>query len=286
MAKIDSENGAEAEIREEGEGEKEEAQEEVKEAQTTVEEDEELQREGSEDEEEDKEGCGDEDKAGVVEDESKLPFPRATITNLVRKDVSKGKQIKGTVKDEMNLWVAGLIERIAKKMDSQPYTFVNYEMLKEAIAPYEGIKDINAQREGLVKKITSIKEGCEGVIESIDAEAKSRAVSLKLDQEELPFPKATITNKLRKYLSNGKTIKGPVKRGLNVWLGSIVSRIAKKMDTYPYPYIDRSMFKEAIEPYEAVAEIELEKERIVQQMESIKTACDILMMEVERKFKM
>ncbi|MCX6803020.1 MAG: hypothetical protein NTY48_00440, partial [Candidatus Diapherotrites archaeon] len=100
------------------------------------------------------------------------------------------------------------------------------------------------------------------------------------------FPKATITNKIRKYLDVHKTIKGPVKRGLNVWLGGLVTNVSKKMDSFPYPYIDRSMFKEAIEPYEAVGEIELEKERIIQQMDSVRTACDLLVMEIERKFKL
>jgi hypothetical protein len=218
--------------------------------------------------------------------EDKLPFPRATITKLVRKNVSKGKQIKGTVKDEMNLWVASMVERIAKKMNSQPYTFVNYEMLKEAVAPYEDIQGINKQREQLVKKINAIKTECDTVINQIDSETKTKSVSLKLETEEMPFPKATITNKLRKHLGDGKTIKGPVKRGLNVWMGNIVERVSKKMDSYTYPYIDRSMFKEAIEPYEAVGEIELEKERIIQQKESMKTACDLLTMEIERKFKL
>ncbi|MFA5126121.1 MAG: hypothetical protein WC462_03915 [archaeon] len=226
-----------------------------------------------------------EEKSIEISDD-KLPFPRATITKLVRKNVSKGKQIKGSVKDEMNLWVASMVERIAKKMNSQPYTFVNYEMLKEAVAPYEDIQGINKQREQLVKKINAIKTECDTVINQIDSEIKSKSVSLKLESEEMPFPKATITNKLRKYLGDGKTIKGPVKRGLNVWMGSIVERVSKKMDSYTYPYIDRSMFKEAIEPYEAVGEIELEKERIIQQMESMKTACDLLVMEIERKFKL
>lgn len=219
------------------------------------------------------------------EDNDKMPFPRATITKLVRRNIAKGKQIKGTVKDEMNFWVAQMVERIAKKMNSQPYTFVNYDMLKDAVAPYEDIQGINKQREELVTKINAIKRECDTVISEIDTETKSKSVSLKLEQEEMPFPKATITNKLRKFLGEGKTIKGPVKRGLNVWIGSVVERVSKKMDSYPYPYIDRSMFKEAVEPYEAVGEIELEKERIIQQMESMKTMCDLLVMEIDRKFK-
>jgi histone H3/H4 len=221
-----------------------------------------------------------------VEEEGKLPFPRATITKLVRKNLGKGKQIKGTVKDEMNLWVSNMIENIAGKMNSQPYTFVNYDMLKDAIAPYEEIADINKQREELNEYISKIKEDCQNLIEKIDSEDKKTAINLKLEDDKLPFPKATITNKLRSCLDEGKTIKGPVKRGLNVWLGRVVAAVSKKMDSFPYPYVDRSMFKDAVEPYEAISEIELEKERIIQQMESIKTACDILTSEVERKFRM
>lgn len=230
---------------------------------------------------------GSEDSEGALDEgDGKLPFPRATITNLVRKNISKGKQIKGTVKDEMNFWINKMVERIAKKMNSQPYTFVNYEMLRDAVAPYENIQSIDSQREELVKKIKLIKEECDAVINQIDSDSKSKAGSLKLESDEMPFPKATITNKLRKYLDERKTIKGPVKRGLNVWLGNLVERVSKKMDSYPYPYIDRSMFKESIEAYEAVGEIELEKERIIQQMESMRTVCDLLIMEIERKFKL
>ena len=73
--------------------------------------DEELDKEFDEENEENEEVAVD-SGAGA---ENKLPFPRATITNLIRKNVSKGKQIKGTVKDEMNIWVDSLIEKITKK---------------------------------------------------------------------------------------------------------------------------------------------------------------------------
>jgi len=180
---------------------------------------------------------------------------------------------------------ANAIERISRKMNSQPYTFVNYDMLKEAIGPYENIQGINEDREELLKKIKIIKEESNKIINYIDESSKLKVGAISTDEEKLPFPKATITNKLRQELEEGKTIKGPVKKGLNIWLGKIVERVSKKMDTYPYAYIDRSMFKDSIETYEAVGEIELEKERIIQQMESMKTVCDILTMEVERKFR-
>lgn len=106
----------------------------------------------------------------------------------------------------------------------------------------------------------------------------------EMDESKLPFPRATIVNMLRKNLSSGKQIKGQVKDEMNVWLAKMVERIAKKMDSHPYSYVDASMLREAIEPYENIQDIEKEKERIVKQLESIKAACDVLINEVDRKF--
>ncbi|HLC79894.1 MAG TPA: hypothetical protein VJG83_05755 [archaeon] len=106
----------------------------------------------------------------------------------------------------------------------------------------------------------------------------------EIDESKLPFPRATIVNMLRKHLSTGKQIKGQVKNEMNIWLGKMVERIAQKMDKYPYTYVDGSMLREAIEPYENIQDIEKEKERIIKQLESIKAACDVLILEVDRKF--
>ena len=106
----------------------------------------------------------------------------------------------------------------------------------------------------------------------------------EVDESKLPFPRATIVNMMRKHLSQGKQIKGRVKTEMNLWLGSIVERVAKKMNAYPYSYVDGSMFREAVEPYEQLQEIEKEKERIIKQLESIKAECDVLINEVDRQF--
>ena len=106
----------------------------------------------------------------------------------------------------------------------------------------------------------------------------------EIDESKLPFPRATIVNMLRKHLSTGKQIKGQVKNEMNIWLGKMVERIAQKMDKCPYTYVDGSMLREAIEPYENIQDIEKEKERIIKQLESIKAACDVLILEVDRKF--
>lgn len=130
-------------------------------------------------------------------------------------------------------------------------------------------------------------------VEAVQVEEKTAAQEIEeieekgeeIPEDKLPFPRATIVNMLRKHLSSGKQIKGQVKDEMNLWLGKMVERIAKKMDQHPYAYVDGGMLREAVEPYETVQEIELEKERIIKQLESVKAACDVLISEVDRKFR-
>lgn len=106
----------------------------------------------------------------------------------------------------------------------------------------------------------------------------------EVDESKLPFPRATIVNMLRKHLDKGKQIKGQVKDEMNLWLGKMVERIAQKMNSHPYSYVDGSMLREAVESYENIQDIEIEKERIIKQLEVVKAACDVLINEVDRKF--
>ena len=106
----------------------------------------------------------------------------------------------------------------------------------------------------------------------------------QIDEAKLPFPRATVVNMMRKFLSPGKQIKGQVKDEMNIWLGKVVERVSKKLDANPYSYVDGAMLRDAVEPYENLQDIEKEKERIIKQLESIKAACDVLILEVDRKF--
>ena len=130
----------------------------------------------------------------------------------------------------------------------------------------------------------SKKQEKEEQAEALVEKEKEEEEDEEIEEIGLPFPKATIVNMVRDHLSPGKQIKGQVKREMNIWLGKIVERIAQKMDAYPYTYVDGSMFREAIEPYEKVQEIEIEKERIIKQLDSIKSECDVLISEVDRQF--
>ncbi|MDD3244587.1 MAG: hypothetical protein PHU47_00365 [Candidatus ainarchaeum sp.] len=120
------------------------------------------------------------------------------------------------------------------------------------------------------------QEQLEEVLEETDDE--------ELDDEKLPFPNATVVRLMRKSLDPHKQIKGIVKKEMNLFLGRIVETLCKKMNGYEYSYVDYGMFKQAIETFENIQTIELEKIRIIKNLEKIKAECDILIDDVERKF--
>ena len=107
---------------------------------------------------------------------------------------------------------------------------------------------------------------------------------IELDDNKLPFPNATVVRLMRKNLDKHKQIKGIVKKEMNLFLGRIVETICKKMNGQEYSYVDYGMFKQAIETFENIQSIELEKIRIIKNLEKIKAECDILIDDVERKF--
>jgi histone H3/H4 len=109
----------------------------------------------------------DSEEEGIVE-ESKLPLPRATVVNLMRRHLDSGKQIKGAVKDEMNMWLGRMVERVTQKMNEHPYTYIDYGMFKEAIEPYEKIQDVEIEKEHIIKRLEAVKSDCDVLIREVD----------------------------------------------------------------------------------------------------------------------
>jgi hypothetical protein len=89
---------------------------------------------------------------------------------------------------------------------------------------------------------------------------------------------------MRESLDPNKQIKSIVKKEMNIFLGNLVKTICKKMNDFDYSYVDYGMFKQAIETFENIQTIELEKIRIIKALEKIKADCDVLVNDVERKF--
>ncbi|HOZ35510.1 MAG TPA: hypothetical protein PLK55_00815 [archaeon] len=118
----------------------------------------------------------------------------------------------------------------------------------------------------------------EEIIDAVEDEG------IELDDNKLPFPNATVVRLMRKNLDKHKQIKGIVKKEMNLFLGRIVETICKKMNSYEYTSVDYGMFKQSVETFENIQSIELEKIRIIKNLEKIKAECDILIDDVERKF--
>ncbi len=118
----------------------------------------------------------------------------------------------------------------------------------------------------------------EEIIDAVEDEG------VELDDDKLPFPNATVVRLMRKNLDKHKQIKGIVKREMNLFLGRIVETVCKKMNGYEYSYVDYGMFKQAVETFENIQTIELEKMKIIKNLEKIKAECDCLIDDVERKF--
>ncbi|MFH0906525.1 MAG: hypothetical protein V1824_04270 [archaeon] len=126
-------------------------------------------------------------------------------------------------------------------------------------------------------------DGTVAIEEDIDDDDEAEGTE---DESIYPFPKATVVRLIRKQLDPHKQIKGIVKKEMNLWLGKMIEAVCKKMNSFEYSYVDYGMFKQAIETYENINTIELEKMRIIKNLEKIKADCDVLVNDVERKFHM
>ncbi len=103
---------------------------------------------------------GKKEKVADLEKE-KLPFPRATVTNMIRQYLDPGKQIKGRVKVEMNKWLGHMVEKISQEMNSYPYTYADYSMFQDAVEKYTKLEEIADERDRILKYLEKIKSDCE-----------------------------------------------------------------------------------------------------------------------------
>ena len=127
----------------------------------------------------------------------------------------------------------------------------------------------------------NVNEKVEELKESTDAQEDEE---LDVDDEKLPFPNARVVRLMRESLDPNKQIKSIVKKEMNIFLGNIVKTICKKMNDFDYSYVDYGMFKQAIETFENIKTIELEKIRLIKTLDKIKSDCDVVIDDIDRKF--
>lgn len=106
------------------------------------------------------------------------------------------------------------------------------------------------------------------------------------EKEKLPFAKNEVVRLMRKNLDDDKIIKDRVKTEMNKFLYSILVKVCRQLNEYPYTTVDYGMFKECIYPYTNIERINEEKERILMHLDAIKADCDALAMDVEKSLRL
>ena len=116
-----------------------------------------------------------------IEDEG-LPFAKAEVVRLMKKNLDKDKMIRERVKVEMNKFLGEVLERVCEQLNDYPYTTIEYEMLKESIYPYTNIKRINEGKFRILKHLEAIKADCDALTMDVKKSLKLKDVD---DSDEI-----------------------------------------------------------------------------------------------------
>lgn len=120
----------------------------------------------------------------VLEDEESLglPFAKAEVVRLMKKNLDNDKMIRERVKVEMNRFLGEVLEKVCEQLNEYPYTTIEYEMLKESIYPYKNIERINEEKKRILMHLEAIKADCDAL--SMDVK---KSLKLKDVDEEDEF---------------------------------------------------------------------------------------------------
>lgn len=124
------------------------------------------------------------EEGGVLEDEESLglPFAKAEVVRLMKKNLDNDKMIRERVKVEMNRFLGEVLEKVCEQLNEYPYTTIEYEMLKESIYPYKNIERINEEKKRILMHLEAIKADCDAL--SMDVK---KSLKLKDVDEEDEF---------------------------------------------------------------------------------------------------
>ncbi len=118
---------------------------------------------------------GDDEESEASEGED-LPFAKAEVVRLMKRNLDKDKMIRERVKVEMNRFLGEVLERVCEQLNDYPYTTIEYEMLKESIYPYTNIKRINEEKFRILKHLEAIKADCDALTMDVKKSLKLKDV--------------------------------------------------------------------------------------------------------------
>ena len=112
----------------------------------------------------------------LEEQKEKLPFAKAEVVKLMKRNLDDDKMIREQVKVEMNKFLGRILENVCAQLNEYPYTTVDYEMLKECIYPYNNIERINQEKERILLHLEAIKADCNALAMDVQKTLKLKDV--------------------------------------------------------------------------------------------------------------
>ncbi|MDD2678528.1 MAG: hypothetical protein PHT91_04085 [Candidatus Nanoarchaeia archaeon] len=106
------------------------------------------------------------------------------------------------------------------------------------------------------------------------------------EEAKMAFANAEIVRLIKNNLPEGRMIKKRVKVAMNKFLEEIATEVCQKLAKEPYTYIEIDMLERAMEPYKNIKSLEVEKNRIIANLNKIKAECDVMIDDINRKFSM
>lgn len=100
----------------------------------------------------------------------------------------------------------------------------------------------------------------------------------------LPFPRARVLRLMRRSITDGKQIRSEVKDALNIWLGNLVAKLSREMNNSPYGSIGMSDFQRATGPFDQIANLVKDEERLHLSLEKLKVDADQVQRDMRRFF--
>jgi len=115
------------------------------------------------------------------------------------------------------------------------------------------------------------------------AEAAAVPVDTTPEGEPLPFPRARVVSIMREDIKD-KIIRSEVKEAMNLWLGTLLKRLAKEMSNTQYGSVGIADFQRATKPYDMIEDIVKDEQRLLLSTEKLKADSDHIIRELQRFF--
>jgi len=121
------------------------------------------------------------------------------------------------------------------------------------------------------------------ILNNVAGPVEEAPVETTPEGEVLPFPRARVVSIMRTEIKD-KIIRSEVKEAMNLWLGNLLSRLAKEMSNTQYGSVGIADFQRATKPYDVIEDIVKDEQRLLLSCEKLKADSDHVIRELRRFF--